>query len=190
MKNNMGITVIKDFVSKEYQNHLEKLIGDLPLFFNLNTVGYENSNSLKSTDLTVDCPQFTHVFIVNYGICSNYWSHIEPIIFNFLAKDGIVGSMKLFRCKLNLNPMAKHFSKENYFTPHVDVENAPGITAIYYVNDSDGDTLFFDKNMKIVDKVTPKKGTLVYFDNTLYHAGQPPKKSPFRAVINFNWVKE
>ena len=59
-------------------------------------------------------------------------------------------------------------------------------TAVYYVNDSDGDTLFFDSDMNIVKRVTPKKGRLALFDGTIFHAKEPSRKQDFRAVVNIN----
>ena len=43
---------------------------------------------------------------------------------------------------------------------------------LYYVNDSDGDTLFFDNKDKlnIIKRVSPKKGRVVHFDNNKLHA--------------------
>jgi ectoine hydroxylase-related dioxygenase (phytanoyl-CoA dioxygenase family) len=55
----------------------------------------------------------------------------------------------------------------------------------YYVNDADGDTVFFDQNHQVMKSVSPKKGRLIIFDGTLYHGGGIPKKGP-RCAINFN----
>lgn len=184
----MQITVIEDFVSKEYQDHLEKLILELPLFFNLHTVDLAKKESLKNNKLTIDCPQFTHVFVAEGNSCSNHWNHIEPIVFNFLATSGMIGGMQLVKCKLNLNLTTNLHNQDQHFVPHVDMYGAKGLTAIYYIKDSDGDTLFFNDKMKVIKRVTPKKGMLVCFDNSIYHAGQPPKNYPVRALINFNWV--
>ena len=68
---------------------------------------------------------------------------------------------------------------------------------LYYVFDSDGDTVFFDKrsdseerpsfkDYKIIDRVTPKQGRVVLFDGRQYHANYLPRKSDVRSVINMN----
>ena len=56
---------------------------------------------------------------------------------------------------------------------------------IYYINDSDGDTIFFNKKLKEIKRVTPKKNTAVLFDSNILHCGCNPIKSSMRGVINF-----
>ena len=60
----------------------------------------------------------------------------------------------------------------------------PHTSLIYYVNDSDGDTVFFDGD-KIVESVTPKKGRCVIFDGLIPHGAGIPSKGP-RCIINYN----
>ena len=58
-------------------------------------------------------------------------------------------------------------------------------TFLYYVNDSDGDTIFFNKNKKEIKRVKPKKGTGVLFKSNTLHAGSNPINSDKRMVINY-----
>ena len=51
-------------------------------------------------------------------------------------------------------------------------------------NDSDGDTVFFEKE-KVIKKVTPKKGRIVLFDGETLHSGGFPTDNP-RCIVNFN----
>lgn len=73
-------------------------------------------------------------------------------------------------------------------TPHVD-RQTPHFVCLYYVNDSDGDTVFFeDENSdNIIHRVSPKKNRAILFKGHLYHAATWPSKSP-RCTININWV--
>ena len=66
------------------------------------------------------------------------------------------------------------------------------MSVLYYVNDSDGDTLIFDKNypsepkdMKILARYQPKKGACAIFNSTIYHASCNPINSNKRIVINY-----
>ena len=57
---------------------------------------------------------------------------------------------------------------------------------IYYVHDTDGDTVFYDDECKkITKKVKPKKGRVVIFDSLIFHSYMRPVKSDKRVVINF-----
>lgn len=71
-----------------------------------------------------------------------------------------------------------------YAKPHVDM-NIPHWVVLYYVNDADGETVFFDKNNNIVERVQPKKGRIVFFNGDILHSGGIPKEFP-RCVVNFD----
>jgi ectoine hydroxylase-related dioxygenase (phytanoyl-CoA dioxygenase family) len=78
--------------------------------------------------------------------------------------------------------------------PHVDFTEVSEqlISAVYYVNDSTGDTLIFDQRygqagpLTVKTRVPPKKGRLVVFDGWLLHAGNTPRTNEPRININFN----
>lgn len=119
----------------------------------------------------------------------------------------------LIRLKTNLQTRAPQTSKGKYNFPHVDVSvelnritQGKVITAIYYVNDSDGETCFFDKpwyefekekwgnfkeycdSLNIVKKIHPKKGRMVFFNSGLVHAGCHPIEVDNRIVTNYNFI--
>ena len=56
---------------------------------------------------------------------------------------------------------------------------------IYYVNNSDGDTVIYD-NKKLV-RVKPEAGKILMFDGSLYHASSRPTKNKLRKVVNINF---
>ena len=67
--------------------------------------------------------------------------------------------------------------------PHPDFHNKDYITILYYVNDSDGDTYFFE-GQECVNRVAPVKGTAAMYPSCMMHAGSTPVKSETRVVIN------
>ena len=182
------ITVIENFVPKQYQDYLEKefFSSSFPLYLTTHTVYPVNQQQNLITDLTKDSPQFFHKFFGSEGINSNYWGVISPLCFKFLEQNP---DYSTFKVKLNLNVQDNNFYFDNYYVPHTDMDVSDGMTGIYYVCDSDGDTLFFDDNKNVAQRFTPKKGVFVYFDSNTVHAGQPPKKSMFRCLVNFNFIK-
>ena len=76
-------------------------------------------------------------------------------------------------------------NKPDYNDPHIDAD-IPHTVILYYVNDCDGDTYFFDKNNNVVDTVSPKKGRMVVFDGNTTHASSQPSKG-VRVTLNLNF---
>jgi hypothetical protein len=97
----------------------------------------------------------------------------------------------------------------DYNTPHVDFL-FPHMTACYYVNDSDGDTVEFVQhrndiqghelneaviqdyvqatNFTVANRCSPKKGRLCVFDGLKFHASTKPKLHDTRIVITINYI--
>jgi len=125
-----------------------------------------------------------------------------------------VGEEKIIRVKTNLQTRAPESSRGKYSTPHVDYTNPFNthmLSAIYYLDDSDGDTYFFEgdisqvnaellrgdneteeranflNNLKIFSKVSPKKGRMVFFPCAWLHAGSCPIDYSLRIATNYNF---
>ena len=63
---------------------------------------------------------------------------------------------------------------------------------LYYVCDSDGDTIIYNEKEKsesytIKKKITPKQGRVVLFDGRFYHTDEQPNFSK-RCIINYDLV--
>jgi hypothetical protein len=203
------ITIIEDLVDVGYQNYIRGIVenSQLPLFWNkATTYGTASAGRSVTDPNTKEDYQLTHIFLRDNKPLSELWSSFSPISAFLMARTGVgTGNDVLMRrAKLNVNPRMAHYKKNEYFTPHLDIEGAKGITAIYYLNDADGDTLFFENpkepeyangnvtipyELKVIERIRPKQGTLVYFDNSILHSGQPPQESSYRSVINLNWIK-
>jgi hypothetical protein len=99
---------------------------------------------------------------------------------------------QVFRIKANLLVRSAD-SERKPFTPHVDMPR-PHTVLIYYVNDSDGDTVILDKtfpewqNAAVLHSITPKKGRAVVFDGAHYHSGASPVRHDTRVVLNYDFV--
>lgn len=101
------------------------------------------------------------------------------------------------------HPVPQHnFVK--YAAPHIDFNSEVDFTTlIYYVDDSDGDTILFDKKhspgqqynpvvqepLTEIYRHTPKKGEALAFSGHRYHSGNYPIKYGKRIVINFDFVE-
>ena len=75
--------------------------------------------------------------------------------------------------------------------PHRDLWDTNNFfVVLYYVCDSDGDTIIYNETdnsdvYTLKQKVTPKKGRVVIFDGALMHTAEQPLNNT-RCVINYN----
>ena len=133
---------------------------------------------------------------------NNRWNttlHL-PFIFSFLDLGLQFFEENVIRTKVNMAFKQDENYKNKIQTPHSDQSDQgyEWITGIYYVNDSDGDTLIFNEeesdldekgnnNLTILEKISPKKGRLVLFNGKKIHVGSHPTEHTNRIVINFNY---
>lgn len=62
----------------------------------------------------------------------------------------------------------------------------PHIVGLYYVNDTDGVTFFFDEDDNIVECVKPERGKMVVFDGKWRHSSSSPSEK-VRFTLNINY---
>lgn len=132
---------------------------------------------------TIETPQFSHTIFSGTGVNSDAYVKVLPIINKLM--DSLEGDYYLYRCKVNLN-LADARLEGKYHTPHIDNGFDGQITAVYYVNDSDGDTLFFNDSNQITQRVTPEKGKIVWWEGKIFHAKEHAIKTTARVVLNIN----
>jgi integrase len=194
----MSIDVLEDFVSRQYQEDVSStlLSANFPWFLNQRTLpdGYPLLG-VPADGAIVDTPQFTHTLHEAGAPASTFFGLVMPILHFFTAKTGIATN-RVIRVKANLTCPNPRTLGNVYQGPHVDYELPDGarfLTLIYYVNDSDGDTVLFHERatapvtrLSERMRVTPKQGKLVYFAGDIIHTGQNPTVTPARAVINLN----
>lgn len=171
------IKVVDNFLPSLVQDDIENRLfkNDIPWFFEEETVMGE---SVPSKDLAISTPGFKHFLFDKAEIRSSLYEPFKKI-FNLDFKN-------LLRAKINLLLQYPDYKSNNYNHPHVDFDEEH-VTKIYYVNDCDGDTVFFEDDKKtIIKKVSPKKGRLVIFKNKIYHSGSNPIKNKKRIIININ----
>ena len=68
---------------------------------------------------------------------------------------------------------------------HIDTPDDHYV-CLYYINDSEGDTIIFDDNGKEIQQITPKKGRIAFFEGSMKHCSSRPTTKT-RAVLNFNF---
>lgn len=105
-----------------------------------------------------------------------------PILFesckrkNILVNDVIQSRLFCHNPKLQANIQNEKHRDLNYNHK----------VCLYYFNDSDGDTVFFDDDDKVVHRQTPKKNTAVIFDGSIMHCSSTPTQR--RIILNINFL--
>ena len=140
--------------------------------------------------------QFQHVVVNNKEIISSSAYEFFPILYYVQKYFKFSYSYIAYRIKVNLQTQSTSQAINKFSPPHVDFTNIPNNlwTIVYYVDDSDGDTIVFNeryngepiKNFTINKKITPKKGKCAMFPANYLHSGGFPFKFSNRIVINFN----
>jgi hypothetical protein len=129
-------------------------------------------------------PGFTSVI---YNPDSNfinfdYYSIFSQIVYTLCFKQKITLE-QIFRIRTFLTlPL----NKDQLNGIHNDL-SIPHWVLLYYVNDSDGDTIFFDDNKNEIKRVSPKKGRIIFFDGKIKHTGSYPSKNQ-RIGVNINFI--
>lgn len=189
---------IENVIPKGYQDQLEADIRHRTFpWLHIEDVTYESYG---------DNSGFVHAAF-DYGKQpSEFLPFIKPLIYSIEESSGIKIN-ELLRIRIGfLQP--RPTSGVLYNAPHVDF-NMNHYTACYYVSDSDGDTVLFDKNISdvglesteenlynytrdtqftVVDRCTPKKGRVFVFNGTQFHASTNPTNFKRRLVVTVNWI--
>jgi len=131
-------------------------------------------------------PGFGHEFItadiLNSPAKSDFLYLLNNVLYIFAYQRNII---------INNILMGRLFMHLPTTTPsrdeiHTDV-GIPHLVCLYYVTDSDGDTVLFEDDRKtIIKSVTPKKGRIVFFDGSIPHCSTKPSKST-RIIVNFDF---
>jgi hypothetical protein len=185
----------------QYENDIEQAVQEIPYYYGPNTSYastdpfYSHYIQLSKNANVIENGQFTHALYDNGHISSQLYGLIYPILYMFAEKAGIEVK-QIVRVKINLLLRDKTFKEYNYNFPHSDRTGGEKVF-LYYIHDCDGDTFIFDEiddgenipgNFTVIDRVTPKKGTGIFFDCFRYHASSNPSVNQHRYVINFNFV--
>lgn len=177
--------VFDNLVDEETQNLIEKtFLSDMfPWFYNELSVK-KDEREYKIEHNYYDYIQMSHVFVNNGQSNSNYCT---KILDRLLTSTGIKN--KIIRCKANLKFSAPNGDIDSHNKPHYD-QKENHFVGLYYVNDSDGDTWLFDKDEKVMKRISPKKGRWLFFKGELLHAASHPINSWKRLAINIDFKHE
>jgi hypothetical protein len=123
----------------------------------------------------------------------NYMMFVKPLMFNIIDTCAEFPVVSPMRIKVNLLLKQPTFPADHYNLVHVDNIHEDKWSAVYYLNDSDGDTVLFNEfreelpptKLTIFKRISPKKNRLVVFNSSRYHASCNPSINTERFIINF-----
>lgn len=182
----MNIAIIDDFIPELEQDRLEAYVIDpkFPYRFHETHIFHDESHQGYSPK------QLTH-HLMSHGEdkTSPHFPIIKPV---FSSLIDIFGDITLFRAKVNCTFPDPRVDPLVSQQPHVDLKYddgriVPHTVCLYYINDSDGPTFFYDDNFNIIEMVNPQKGTAVIFDGSIYHSGTNPYENPYRFALNIDF---
>jgi len=162
------MNIYKNFLDpKEFQTIENVLFGEFPWFYR---------------DKLIDEPHdkegwyFTHSFVKNNKINSDYYPIVKPII----EKLKISNILEI-RANQYIKRPTKYFSGF-----HID--NSDNVnTGILYMNKSNGSTVFRNKKNKVYKEVFPERNKLITFNSGIFHAVYNQTDVKRRIVINLNY---
>jgi len=180
-----------DFLPKEIVQNLKNLQG-IPFLYH-QTSCYKNKDYsiMNAVGCNHNYPQFVHALYDNgQKFSENFEPVVAPIIKYFFEKHDI-SEKEVIRARVNLTTKS---SSNKRTTPHVDYPDKHYVM-IYYVNDSDGDTVIYKQKygqkrlwLTPYKRVSPKAGRCILFDGSHYHSPSLPKKYSARCVVNINLI--
>lgn len=134
----------------------------------------------ESKYTAADLPRFSHLFFPNSITPKEDTQFIIPL--TQWIKTLLPAKYDVRRVMGNLTTQLS--GSENLINlPHIDSDDPKKITFLYYVNKTDGKTIFFN-NGNIEHEVEPIRGTGALFPANTVHAGQLPCINKTRYVIN------
>ena len=160
----------------------DKAITDIPDFIDDPRNGFANLH---------------YLYEIEYGDkshCSTLTNGFMPLALQFREA---LSAECLLRMRINAVPA---MGSNQVQMPHIDSYVPNSWNVIYYLNDTDGDTIIYNERtqdafeyLAMVSKdtwtekqrVTPKKGRAVAFKGDLFHSSSYPTKEP-RLVVNIN----
>ena len=191
------IKIFDNFISDSYQKEIEDNLNQNTFPWYLNDsilVGYDyDTLEEKFKDENVsDTPGLTHTVYVDKQIKSPIYEKIKPMLY-ILEQQTNLKLTDIIRIRIRRTLQYPNHTLGKYCPPHCDLNT----NEIYYVDDTDGDTVIFDKtyngkvymneaNVKILKRINPKRGRLLMFDGKYYHSGNAPTSYVKRTVINFD----
>lgn len=195
--------IVENLLTPETADSIEQSLLQLPWYFQTATsdlTGLGNAFQRSGPNI-IESP-----YLVNLLGCHDHGTSaedIKPFVCIIKQLEEYTGRSfldRIQRVKANLYLKRVDYPNECYQLPHVDMWDHtkrsadPGEIFLYYADDSDGDTFFFNegfgsKEYTVLTRSAPRKGKGILFDNSMVHASSPPRVHERRMTLNFVFTK-
>lgn len=184
---NNQILIKNNIFSKNVFENIKKTVleGDFPWYFIEDSAF--NTKKIKKEEIGINYSWFHLIYCKNNNknipeINSSYYNFFYLPVLTILDSFNL-NIDKLYRLRLGLTTT---IGKDVINKPHIDYD-FPHKTILFYINDSDGDTVFYKNDCKtIIKKIKPIENTAVLFNGMTYHSSSKPNKYQRRIVLNIN----
>jgi len=177
------VKVYDNIIPSHLVDAIENLVlnsGKFPLYYS-NNLTYSKNISKKII------PGMFHTLQLNDKIISpKYFSFFLQVLYGFCKKINI-NIKEILASRIFVDLPTTNYGPD--LPPHTDL-NIPHFVCLYYINDSDGDTILFEDDGKTeIKRISPKKGRIVFFNGLIKHCGSRSKENT-RAVLNIDFNGE
>ena len=188
------ILVFDDIIDLEYQERIKNiLIGERPFegyffpwYFTQDVTKHNDVDSQKRS-------AFFHGYVISND--DNTIGTIDSVFHDLFVSLIENACNKIDRKNVSIIKgrsflqLPINFKGEREDTPHVDIVD-DHFVILYYVCDSDGDTIIYNEQVKsdrytVQKRITPKQGRVVLFDGSYYHTAEQPLNN-IRCVVNYD----
>jgi hypothetical protein len=186
---------IEKFIPPSYADILEDIVSKTAEFswnYTPSTNNQSETQLMKKDASSYESEQLVHALFLEGTKRSQFFDVVFPFFYFLEEKTGIrMGAIERIKANMLLRASAAGVADDAYNTPHIDIPDPGFKSLIYYVKDSDGDTVLFNesygdkKALTVAKRITPKKGKAVIFDSNRWHASSNPRQNQNRIVINF-----
>lgn len=192
------IRVIDNLVTKSYADTIEHDAFKIMQYCYVRETSFNTNiyaGPIFKDENTIDYGQFScPILHLNDNVQFRwYFDLLKSLIYSIQDSVPEIEIKGINRIKFNLLLQQPNAPINHYNIAHQDSDSKT-YSAVYYCNDTDGDTFLFNEfydqdnppeKLTIFERVQPKKNRLVVFESNRFHASSNPILNKERIVINF-----
>ena len=179
-------------VDQEYQLKIYRYLTDI----NFDWHFMEDTTTEVTNTPQYSTPSFGNLLYYSKHENNPHYDFFKPLV-ESLEKAGNFKIINLLRIRAGFLLNTKYSLPSmpyKHNTPHIDYD-IDHYTAVYYVNESDGDTVVFHETNQAekyypLHKCRPEKGKMLLFNGRHYHSSTCPKMYAKRIAIAINFTAD